>query len=298
MKKLVIIDTFNFLHRAYHAIPKSFRSLDNTPTNAVYGVCSMLVSVIKETKPDFIISALDSKGPTFRSEEFSNYKAHRKELDEELVVQIPIIFEALEKFGVEKVVCEGYEADDVIGTLAHRYDGKYEIYIISNDRDLWQLITPTTFILLPTLKGGFEKVDEVSALSKLGFDKKYLVDYKAIRGDTSDNIPGVHGIGEVGAKKLISSFGTLEDIYAHIEEVSPESVKKKLIENVEIAYQSKRLATIVLDAPISTQVEVVPSAFTPTTELIEFLKKYNFKSLLKRLGVSEVEKVSRQESLF
>jgi len=298
MKKLVIIDTFNFLHRAYHAIPKSFRSSDNTPTNAVYGVCSMLTSVIKETNPDFIISALDSKGPTFRSEEFSNYKAHRKELDEELVVQIPIIFEALEKFGVEMVVCEGYEADDVIGTLAHKYDGKYEIYIISNDRDLWQLITPTTFILLPTLKGGFEKIDQQIAVERLGFDIKHLVDYKALRGDSSDNIPGVHGIGEVGAKKLISSFGTLEDIYSHIDEVTPESTKKKLIESVEIAYQSKRLATIVLDAPLSTQVEVTPFRFQINETLVDFLKKYNFKSLLKRLGVEESVKTTQQESLL
>ncbi len=300
MKKLVIIDTFNFLHRAYHAIPKSFRSSDNTPTNAVYGVCSMLVSVIKETRPDYLIAALDSMGPTFRSEEFSNYKAHRKEMDEELQVQIPIIFEALDNFQVEKIVCEGYEADDVIGTLVKRFDGVLEIYIISNDRDLWQLISPTTFVLLPSTKGAFEKIDEHEASERLGFDKKYLVDYKAIRGDTSDNIPGVYGIGEVGAKKLIEKFGSLEQIYENIESVSPDSTKKKLIENVETAYQSKKLATIVMDTPISNEVDAIPYKFQVTEDLVSFLKKYNFKSLMKRLGVTDEKNTApeSQASLF
>ena len=131
MKKLVIIDTFNFLHRAYYAIPKSFRAPDNTPTNAVYGVCSMIISIINELKPEYMIAALDSQKPTFRSEEFSNYKAQRKEMDEELRVQIPIVFDAIEKLGVMKLNCEGYEADDVIGTLVERYKDSFEIYILS-----------------------------------------------------------------------------------------------------------------------------------------------------------------------
>jgi DNA polymerase I len=299
MKKLVIIDTFNFLHRAYHAIPKSFRSSDNTPTNAVYGVSSMIVSLINETKPDFLIAALDSKGPTFRSEEFVNYKAHRKELEEDLAIQIPLVFEALDSFGVQKIVCEGYEADDVIGTLVERYDGKYQIFIVSNDKDLWQLISPTTFILLPNTKGGFEKVDNSLANEKLGFDKKYLVDYKAIRGDVSDNIPGVRGIGEIGAKKLIDKYHTLENIYDNIDSVEPESTKKKLIENVEIAHKSKMLATIIRNAPISNIIEAQPYFIPQDSNLKDFLVKYNFKSLIKRVGM-EVATVSdsKQESLF
>lgn len=300
MKKLVIIDTFNFLHRAYYAIPKSFRAPDNTPTNAVYGVCSMIISIINELKPDYMIAALDSQKPTFRSEEFSNYKAQRKEMDEELRVQIPIVFDAIEKLGVMKLNCEGYEADDVIGTLVERYKDSFEIYILSNDRDMWQLITQTVRVLLPNTKGFFEEINAENVKERLEFSREHLVDYKALRGDTSDNIPGVYGIGEVTAKKLISQYETIENIYAHIEEIKPESLKKKLIENVETAYLSKKLATIILDCPIVLDIEGAKMRPGVSDELVNLFEKLNFKSLLKRLNVKpKDEKVSDlQVNLF
>lgn len=287
MKKLVIIDTFNFLHRAYYAIPKSFRAPDNTPTNAVYGVCSMIISLINEIKPDYLIAALDSKKPTFRVEEFSNYKAQRKEMDEELKVQIPIVFEAIEKMGILKLNCEGYEADDVIGTLVHKYQNDFEIYLLSNDKDLWQLISKNVSIMLPNTKGTFEKIDSENVYSKLEFEKDYLTDYKALRGDTADNIPGVYGIGEVTAKKLINEYKTVENIYSHIEEIKPDSLKKKLVENVEMAYLSKKLATIILDCPVVLNIEDSKLKPGVSSELIALFEKLNFKSLLKRLGVIE-----------
>lgn len=286
MKKLVIIDTFNFLHRAYYAIPKSFRAPDNTPTNAVYGVSSMIISIIQELKPDYMIAALDSMKPTFRSEEFSNYKAQRKEMDEELRVQIPIVFDAISKLGILKLNCEGYEADDVIGTLVHRFEDTFKIYILSNDRDLWQLISPNVSILLPSTKGIFEEINLDNVSARLDFPKEYLTDYKALRGDTSDNIPGVHGIGEVTAKKLISEYQTVENIYQHIEEIKPEGVKKKLIENVEMAYMSKKLATIIRDCPIVLDINNSKLSQGVSNELISLFEKLNFKSLLKRLNVT------------
>jgi len=300
MKKLVIIDTFNFLHRAYYAIPKSFRAPDNTPTNAVYGVCSMIISIINELKPDYMIAALDSQKPTFRSEEFSNYKAQRKEMDEELRVQIPIVFDAIEKLGVMKLNCEGYEADDVIGTLVERYKDSFEIYILSNDKDMWQLITKTVRVLLPNTKGFFEEVNAENVKERLEFSREHLVDYKALRGDTSDNIPGVYGVGEVTAKKLISQYETIENIYAHIEEIKPESLKKKLIENIETAYLSKKLATIILDCPIVLDIEGAKMRPGVSDELVNLFEKLNFKSLLKRLNVKpKDEKVSDlQVNLF
>ena len=300
MKKLVIIDTFNFLHRAYYAIPKSFRAPDNTPTNAVYGVCSMIISIINELKPDYMIAALDSQKPTFRSEEFSNYKAQRKEMDEELRVQIPIVFDAIEKLGVMKLNCEGYEADDVIGTLVERYKDSFEIYILSNDRDMWQLITQTVRVLLPNTKGFFEEINADNVKERLEFAREHLVDYKALRGDTSDNIPGVYGVGEVTAKKLISQYETIENIYAHIEEIKPESLKKKLIENVETAYLSKKLATIILDCPIVLDIEGAKMRPGVSDELVNLFERLNFKSLLKRLNVKpKDEKVSDlQVNLF
>jgi len=287
MKKLVILDTFNFLHRAYYAIPKSFRAPDNTPTNAVYGVCSMIISLINEIKPDYIIAALDSKKPTFRVEEFSNYKAQRKEMDEELKVQIPIVFEAIEKMGILKVNCEGYEADDVIGTLVQRYQNEFEIYLLSNDRDLWQLISKNVKVMLPNTKGIFEEVNNENVQAKLEFEKQFLVDYKALRGDTADNIPGVYGIGEVTAKKLISEYQTIENIYQNINSIKPESLKKKLVENVETAYLSKKLATIILDCPIVLDIEDAKQKPGVSAELISLFEKLNFKSLLKRLKVPE-----------
>ena len=300
MKKLVIIDTFNFLHRAYYAIPKSFRAPDNTPTNAVYGVCSMIISIINELKPDYMIAALDSQKPTFRSEEFSNYKAQRKEMDEELRVQIPIVFDAIEKLGVMKLNCEGYEADDVIGTLVERYKDSFEIYILSNDRDMWQLITQTVRVLLPNTKGFFEEINADNVKERLEFAREHLVDYKALRGDTSDNIPGVYGVGEVTAKKLISQYETIENIYAHIEEIKPESLKKKLIENVETAYLSKKLATIILDCPIVLDIEGAKMRPGVSDGLVNLFERLNFKSLLKRLNVKpKDEKVSDlQVNLF
>jgi len=287
MKKLVILDTFNFLHRAYYAIPKSFRAPDNTPTNAVYGVCSMIISLINEIKPEYVIAALDSKKPTFRVEEFSNYKAQRKEMDEELRVQIPIVFDAIEKMGILKVNCEGYEADDVIGTLVERYQGSFEIFILSNDRDLWQLISPNVKVMLPNTKGTFEEVNNNNVKSRLEFDKQFLTDYKALRGDTADNIPGVFGIGEVTAKKLISEYQTIENIYSNIEKIKPESLKKKLVESVETAYISKKLATIILDCPIVLNIEDAKLKPGVSEELVELFEKLNFKSLLKRLNVPE-----------
>lgn len=301
MKKVVIVDTFNFLHRAFHAIPKSFRAPDNTPTNAVYGVTSMIISLIKETNPDCVIAALDSQKPTFRSEEFSNYKAQRKEMDAELKIQIPMVFHAIDLIGVYKLNCEGYEADDVIGTLVTKLKHDAEIYIVSNDKDMWQLIDKNVFVLIPNTKGGFEKIDEEEANKRLEFDKKYLIDYKALRGDTSDNIPGVYGIGEVTAKKLIDKYHTLEEIYKNIEDISPDSLKKKLIESVDIAYMSKKLATIITDAPVRFNLEDCLFKFKPTPELVDYFTKLNFKSILKRLNVNIDEKnkiTEDQPSLF
>lgn len=299
MKKVVIVDTFNFLHRAYHAIPKSFRAPDDTPTNAVYGVSSMLISLINETRPDCLIAALDSKKPTFRSEEFSNYKAQRKEMEDDLKVQIPLVFESMDLLGIQKINCEGYEADDVIGTLVTKLEKDNEVYIVSNDRDMWQLINKNVFVLIPNTKGGFDKIDEEEALKRLEFDKKHLVDYKALRGDTSDNIPGVYGIGEVTAKKLISKYESVENIYKHIEEITPESLKKKLVESVEMAYMSKKLAQIILDAPIQFKLEDCHFKFHVSQELVDFYTKLNFKSLLRRLNVNLDNKIpDNQLNLF
>lgn len=290
MKKLLLIDTFNFLHRAYHALPKSFKNAQGEPTNAVYGVSSMLINVFDLIKPDYAIAALDGEKPTFRVEDFTGYKAHRKEIDNDLVVQIPKVFSVIDSFGITKILLDGYEADDVIGTVASKFaSDELQVIIASNDRDLWQLVNKNVLILLPQTSGQAEWLSEREISARLGFDPIQIIDYKALRGDLSDNIPGVHGIGEKTAKDLILAYGTLEEIYKNIVNIKPDSLKKKLAESIDIAYLSKKLATIITDAPISINLEDCKYTQFNRLKVVDEMKKHNFKSLVKRLGF-DVEK--------
>ena len=283
MKKLLIIDTFNFLHRAYHAIPSTFRGPDGQPTNAIYGFTSMIINVLEQIKPDYMVAALDGQEPTFRVGEFTSYKAHRKPMDEDLQVQIPKVLDVLDAFEIKKILVEGYEADDVIGTVATKLKGKVDIVIVSNDRDLWQLAGNGNIIMVPGKKGEIEWMGEKEVDSRLGFPAEQVADYKGLRGDPSDNIPGVYGIGEVTATKLLQKYGTLEEIYRNIETIEPESLKKKLVESYEQALMSKKLAQIILDVPFQLNLEDCKYSNLNKIKVKETLEKYNFKSLLRRM---------------
>ncbi len=284
MKRLLIVDTFNFLHRAYHALPTTFRGPDGQPTNAVYGFTSMILNVLDQVKPDYMIAALDGKEPTFRVGEFTAYKAQRKPMEEDLQVQIPKVFDILDAFKIKRIVVEGYEADDVIGTVSTMFKGSVNIFIVSNDRDLWQLAGDGTVIMVPGKKGEISIMGEKEVDEKLGFGAEKIADYKGLRGDTSDNIPGVFGVGDVTATKLLQKYGTLEDIYKNIESVEPESLKKKLIESYEQALMSKKLAKIILDVPLHVDLEECVYSDTNKIKVKEVLEKYNFKSLIRRMG--------------
>ena len=284
MKKLLLIDTFNFLHRAFHALPKTFKDANNEPTNAVYGVTSMLINIFDTLKPDYAVAALDGEKPTFRVGEFTGYKAHRAEIDPDLASQIPKVFEILDAFGVKKIVVEGYEADDVIGTLVTKLKAKTDIVIASNDRDLWQLVGKNVAIMLPTKEGPAEWLWEREVKARLGFEPKLLADYKALRGDPSDNIPGVYGVGEKTAQDLVERYGCIEEIYRHISEIIPVSLKGKLANNAEEAVLSKKLALIVKDVPLYVSLEECEYREFNKAAVVEVLKKYNFKSLIRRLG--------------
>jgi len=285
MPKLLLIDTFNFLHRAYHALPPSFRDANGEPTNAVYGVTSMLINMLTQVKPDYLVAALDGEKPTFRVGDFTSYKAHRKPMEDSLSSQIPKTLDMLSAFGVRQVLVEGYEADDVIATLALNFSGKVDVIIASNDRDLWQLAGKNVMLMVPDKKGKLEWVgkDEVSA--RLGFAPDKIADYKGLRGDPSDNIPGVYGIGEKTAVKLIDQFGSVEEIYRNIDKVTPESLKEKLLENYEQALMSKKLATLILDVPVGVTLNDTKFPGFDKNKVQEELSKYNFKSLMKRLGL-------------
>ena len=284
MKKLLVLDTFNFLHRAYHALPKTFTDPEGEPINAVYGVTSMIISVLDQIRPTYIAAALDSEKPTFRVEEFTQYKAQREPMDEELANQIPKVFEILDAFGIKKIVAEGFEADDVIGTIATKFSNKVDVIIVSNDRDLWQLTNHEVMIMYPQRNKTFDWIGGGEAKARLGFDPGKITDFKGLRGDPSDNIPGVKGIGEKTATKLIQDFGTMENIYKNIEDINSGSLKEKLLENYEIALLSKRLAQLILDVPIEIKLQDLKYSDLNRSAVKEVLQKYNFKSLIKRLG--------------
>ncbi len=283
MKKFLLIDTFNFLHRAYHALPPTLTDSTGTPTNAVYGVTSMLISVFDAIRPDYVVAANDGEKPTFRVEDFTGYKAHRKPMENDLAVQIPKVFEVLDAFGVKQIQVDGYEADDIIGTLVTKFKNQCEMIVVSNDRDMWQLVDKNVYFMVPN-KLGIDWLSEKEIVTRLGFDPKYLVDYKALRGDPSDNIPGVAGVGEKTATKLILDYGTLEDIYAHIDEITPDSLKNKLLNSAEVAVMSKKLATIITDAPFSANLDECRYVEFNKGAVKDILQRYNFKSLIKRMG--------------
>lgn len=286
MNKLLLIDTFNFLHRAYHALPLTLTDVNGEPTNAVYGVAAMLVSVIDQIKPTHLVAALDGKKPTFRVEEFTGYKAHRAEMEPALENQIPKVLDLLDAFGVKKIVIEGYEADDIIGTMAKNFaNSKTQVIVVSNDRDLWQLINKNVVAMLPNTKGPPEWIGEEEVKKRMGFEPKMMIDYKGLRGDPSDNIPGVYGIGEKTALKLITEFGSVEDIYKNAEKITPPSLREKLLNSYEIALTSKKLATIITDVPVTVTLNECKYAGYDLKGAYELLKKYRFKSLIKRMGL-------------
>ncbi|AHB40568.1 MAG: hypothetical protein ACD_25C00122G0004 [uncultured bacterium] len=297
MPKLLLIDTFNFLHRAYHALPPSFRDANGEPTNALYGVTSMLINMLTQVKPDYLVAALDGQKPTFRVEDFTAYKAHRKPMEDSLASQIPKTLDMLSAFGVKQVLVDGYEADDIIATLALGFSGKVDVIIASNDRDLWQLAGKNVMLMVPDKQGKLQWVgkDEVSA--RLGFPPDKIADYKGLRGDPSDNIPGVYGIGEKTAIKLIEQFGSVEDVYRNIEKVTPESLKEKLLENYEQALMSKKLATLIMDVPAGVTLNDVKYPGYDKEKVLAELSKYNFKSLMKRLGLLPEEEKKSSSNL-
>ena len=246
MKKVLLLDVLAIIHRAYFALPP-LTSSKGEPTGALYGLLNILLKLIKETKPDYIIACYDTPEQTHRGESNEDYKSNRTETDEDLVVQIENSYDFFEALSIPTVEKPGYEADDIIGTLAQKMKSDYEVLVASGDSDLLQLVEDGVTVFLP--KGSdvigydFEKVVE-----KYGFEPKLLIDFKGLAGDSSDNIKGVSGVGAVTATKLIKEYGTIEEIYKAVDKgevsvVTPRIVEK-LINERESAFESKGLATI------------------------------------------------------
>ena len=291
MKKLLLIDGNSMLFRAYYATVygRMMKTSNGVPTNAVYGFITMINKALSMVEPDAVLVAWDAGKPTFRHETYTEYKGTRKELDQELIVQFPIAREYLDAYGMKRYECEGIEADDIIGSMAKKYPD-VEIHILSSDRDLLQLIDPTTDVYL--MKKGItemEVMDEAKLKEAMGIVPSQIIDLKALMGDTADNIPGVKGIGEKTALKLLSEYETVDNVYAHIDEIKGK-LKEKLETDKEKAFLSKYLATIKVDAEIPLPFEAMLLQ-EPKEELHDFFVKYEMKSFVKdTMDTREVKK--------
>ncbi len=288
--QVIIIDGNSLVNRAYYAMQRPMITKEGMYTQGIYGFLNMLEKIKKDYKPQYIIVTFDVKAPTFRHEQYEQYKAGRKKMPLELAMQIPLLKEILDAMNIRRVELEGFEADDLIGTISKKAEdeGKKTL-IITGDKDALQLASKKTQVLI-TKKGisQFALYDENAFLNEYGFPVTSFIDYKAIVGDKSDNIPGVAGIGDKGATKLICDYKTLENIYKNIEEVEPKGIKNKLIENETAAYMSKRLATINKNVPIDIDFEDCKLTEPDYKKLVELYKKLEFNNFLKKLDIPNV----------
>ena len=285
MKKLILIDANALVHRAFHALPPLTTGKGEL-VNAVYGFSSVLLKVLNEMKPDYIAAAFDLAGPTFRHIEYEDYKAKRPKAPDELYEQIPRTKEVLKAFSIPVVEKEGFEADDVIGTLAKKFTKEgVETLIVTGDLDTLQLVSDK--IKIYTMKKGLTDTiiyGEKEVENRYGLKPDQMIDYKALRGDPSDNIPGVKGIGEKGATALLKEFETLENLYKNIDKVKSKSIAEKLKTNKQMAFFSKRLATIQQKVPIKVNLKDLDwQKNININKVKELFNQLNFQTLLKRL---------------
>lgn len=281
-ERLMILDGSSLMFRAFYALPP-LTSPQGEYTNAVHGFSNMLVKMLKEYKPARMVVAFDKSRHTFRTELYADYKGTREKTPEEFSSQVPILRDFLDAWGIPFIEIDNYEADDIIGTIASKAaeSGNYDTMIVTGDRDAFQLIRPDVRVLF-TKKGISEIVvfDEATFREAYGFEPIRLIDLKGLMGDSSDNIPGVPGVGEKTAKKLLIDFGSLEGVYAHIGDISGKKLKERLTENRNQAELSKRLATIDCQAPVPFDPESY--AITPDRErFFRFCERYGLNSARK-----------------
>ncbi|MFZ3054966.1 MAG: 5'-3' exonuclease H3TH domain-containing protein [Minisyncoccales bacterium] len=296
-ENFVIIDSNSVIHRAFHALPP-LTSKDGKVVNAVYGFLLVLFKLIKELKPKYIAACFDLPEPTFRKQAYEQYKAHRKKAPDELYDQIPVVKEVLRKFNVPVFEMAGYEGDDLIGTLSEK--SKKNNIVVSGDLDNLQLITPNTSVYY--LNKGVKNAvlcDEKAIAEKYeGLAPRQLIEFKGLRGDASDNIPGVKGIGEKTALKLIKEFGSIENLYANLDKEIPAKVKEKLIEGKENAFMSRDLSEIRRDVPIEINFEDCEWGGYDEKEVVEMLKNFGFNSLIKNISTEEGKSVGENLKLW
>ncbi len=306
MKKLILVDGNSVFHRAYHALPP-MKDENGESVQAVLGFCSMLINVLLKETPDFLAVCFDKKGKTFRHEEYAEYKGTRVKGPDDLYTQFPAAKEFLESFSVPQFELEGFEADDLIATLATQAKSRSDLktLIFTGDRDAIQLVCENVHVLAP-IRGVSEMIefDEKTVREKYELTPSQMADFKGLFGDNSDNIKGVAGVGKKTAQKLLSEYGSLENIYEHIDDFKG-ALKEKLVNGKENAFLSKHLGTLVKDAPISLDLEKSRIYEFDENALKSFFEKMKFTSLKKRTDTllklyekKKKEEKFEQKSLF
>jgi DNA polymerase-1 len=284
-KRVLLIDAHSLIHRSFHALPP-LTSPDGRATGALYGVASTLLKILKEKKPDYVVAALDRPEPTFKKEQFEDYKAHRPKAPDELISQIKESRELFKKFGIYTCEVPGYEGDDIIGMFSEKFSemGGAYITILTGDLDTLQLVKDEV-IEVETFKKGINDIavyDEVGVKKRFGVTPEHIPDYKGLVGDQSDNIPGIPGVGPKTAAQLISEYGSVENIFRHITEKNP--LYKKIVGHQDVAILSKKLATIERQVPIRVLLDEATYAPPKNEVLIKYFSGLGFESLIKRLG--------------
>ena len=275
MKKLVIIDLSNIIYRAFFGLQQPLKTPEGVMVNAVYGTFNMIYSMISDLKPDSIVAALDSR-KSDRKEEYAEYKSNRSKMPDDLRPQIPMIHDLLTAMNIQMVEEPGLEADDLIYSLVEQGKHFDQIFIISGDKDLMQLVNDQVKIY-DTMKQ--KTFNRESVFEKFGVSPEQIVDYLSIVGDASDCIPGVNGIGDKGAAKLLATYGSLDKIYEAIETIKPDGLKAKLIAGKESAYLSQNLAKLRL---AKTSIEILPWVLNKDLALAP-LTKWNMKSAIAKI---------------
>lgn len=317
MKNLILIDANAIIHKAFHALPP-LTNREGDQINAIYGFSSILLKIINDLNPDYLAAAYDLPAPTFRHIEYDGYKAKRPKAPDELMAQIPKTQEILQGFNISVFCKEGYEADDIIGTIAKKFSNKLEILILTGDLDTLQLINKNTRVyalrrgMTDTMIYGAKQVWERYELKP-----EQMIDYKGLRGDPSDNIPGIKGVGEKTALVLLKAFQNIEKMYKILDKIKPDEIKKykfltpKLLERIkqekQMALFSKKLATIYDKVPIKVELNDLDWKKGYNIKNAELaLDKFHFKSLINRLYSRSGKKVptavgkqiNNQQNLF
>ncbi len=289
-EKIVLIDGHSIIHRAFYGVP-DLTNAEGLHTNGIFGFLNILFRILDEEKPDYLAVAFDLHAPTFRHRMYEAYKGTRKEMPEELREQIPVMKEVLAAMGIPLLMLEGYEADDLLGTIARRSEAKgMDTVIVSGDRDLLQIATDRILIRMPKTKKGTTEIENYYAadvVSAYQVTPPQIIELKALMGDSSDNIPGVPGIGEKGATALVVAYGSIENAYAHVEEIKPNRTKEALKNHYDMAVMSKELATICTEAPVEFSWEDARLGNLYTQEAYEWFRKLNFKKLLERFSMTQ-----------